>query len=116
MKTLVTTLGLAALALTTFANTADARPRHGNRIYVSGHRSCGTPIYSERYFVRYDRCGVPVWAVRPYCPPVVRPCPPPYYGPRPYVAPGVVFQATFTSRPAPAPRPYYPAPEYRGYK
>jgi hypothetical protein len=76
VKTIATTIAIAALALLGAAPQADARSRssHASRIYVSGHRSCGTPIYMERYFIGYDRCGNPIWGQRPvrhsYRPPV----------------------------------------------
>lgn len=123
MKLLFSTLGLAALTILGLATPADARP-HRTKVFVSGYRSCGTPIYSERYIVRY-RHRVPVWGVRVcpppvYCPPVVvAPCPPPVYCPPPvpYVAPGVVVRATFTSGYAGAPvPPAYRYDDYRGYK
>jgi hypothetical protein len=111
MKTIALSIGLAALALISSAPTADARPygRSGqsSHIYISGYRSCGTPIYTERYLVGYDRCGNPVWGYRQvaYNPrPAVRPCPPriqtPYYprGPihnRPYDnRSGIVIRGT----------------------
>ncbi len=87
MKTIATTIAIAALALLGAVPQADARSRssHSSRVYISGHRSCGTPIYMERYFIGYDRCGDPIWGQRPvrqsYRPPVryPAPCPPPYY-------------------------------------
>ncbi len=90
MKTILTTVAIAALALLGAAPEAQARPYHqSGRVYVSSYRSCGTPVYSERYFVGYDHCGEPIWRVRsvrqPYYRPAVRtryvaPCPPPYRG------------------------------------
>lgn len=95
MKTILTTFAIAALALIGAAPEAQARHphQHSSRVYISGHRSCGTPIYSERYFIGYDRCGEPIWGVRtvhqPYYRPVVQPryvapCPPPYQRPSRY--------------------------------
>jgi len=88
MKSSITALCIAAFTLIGTATPADARP-HSNHTYVSSYRSCGTPIYTERYLLGYDRCGEPVWGHRtvrsPYRP-VVRsyhqpPCPPPiHYG------------------------------------
>lgn len=84
MKTTIITLTIAALALIGTATRAEARS-YSSHTYVSGYRSCGTPIYTERYFIGYDRCGAPVWGyrvVRSSYRPVVRsryhaPCPPP---------------------------------------
>lgn len=114
MKTILTTIAIAALALLGSAPELQARPYHSSRVYISGYRSCGTPIYSERYFIGYDRCGEPIWGVRvvrqqPYYRPVVRPryvapCPPPYRGStrytysnygRSYSGGGVVVQGYF---------------------
>lgn len=118
MKTILSTFAITTLALIGLAPEAQARPphhhhHHSNRVYVSGHRSCGTPIYSERYLVGYDPCGEPIWGVRtvrqPYCRPEVEPryvapCPSPYQRPirnpysscnRPYSGGGVVIQGYF---------------------
>lgn len=66
MKAILTTFAIATLALLGSAPEVQARPYHpsGGGVYISGHRSCGTPIYSERYFIGYDRCGAPIWGVR----------------------------------------------------
>jgi hypothetical protein len=64
MKTIATTFAIAALALLGAAPQAEARHGHKSRIYISGHLSCGSPIYSERYFVGYDDCGNEIWRVR----------------------------------------------------
>jgi len=88
VKTIATTIAIAALALLGAAPQADARTHrssHSSRVYISGYRSCGTPIYSERYFIGYDRCGNPIWGERvvrqSYRAPVryQAPCPEPYY-------------------------------------
>ena len=74
MKTIVTTLAVAAISL--FVTAPEAEARHSSRIYISGHMSCGTPIYKERYFVGYDRWGREIWqtrVVRHHYRPVVRP-------------------------------------------
>jgi hypothetical protein len=105
MKSLVINLTVAAFAL--IAAVPKAEARHSSSVYISGYRSCGTPIYTERYFVGYDHCGRPLWGyrtVRNY-PPVVRrryvaPCPPPVHcGPsrrHRYPSEGrVVIQASF---------------------
>jgi len=112
VKTIATTLAIAALALLGAAPQADARPHHSShssRVYISGYRSCGTPVYMERYFIGYDRCGNPVWGerlVRQNYRPVVRypaPCPQPYYSSpyrpacreQPYRGGGIVIQGHF---------------------
>lgn len=67
MKTIATAFAAIALTLGA-ATTASARDycESGYRttVYVSGHASCGTPIYTERYVVRFDRHGHPVWGCR----------------------------------------------------
>lgn len=111
MKILFSALGLSAIAFLGLAPQAEART-HSGGIYISGYQRCGTPIYSERYVVRY-RHHVPVWGVR-LCPPPVRysrpvVVAPAYCAPRRYVAPGVVFQASYTrhySSAAPVPPVY----------
>jgi hypothetical protein len=95
VKTIATTLAIAAFALLGTATQADARSRsgHSSRVYISGHRSCGTPIYMERYFIGYDRCGNPIWGERPvrqsYRPRVryQAPCPQPSYYSAPHHQP-----------------------------
>jgi len=97
MKAIIPATIVAAFTLAA-APLAEARPHHHrgkhypSHVYVSGYRSCGTPIYQERYVTGYKRCGTPVWGYRKikhhprhhyvprpqYCPP--RPvCPPPSY-------------------------------------
>jgi hypothetical protein len=57
---------------------------HASHVHISGYRSCGTPVYQERYVRSYRRCGTPVWGYR-----VFRPyrdyhhAPRHYYYPRP---------------------------------
>jgi hypothetical protein len=107
--TFLITAAIAALTLIGATPSADARSRHKHyksHVYVSGYRSCGTPIHTERYLIGYDRCGYPVWGYRTvqrYCPPprvyYSRPsvCPPPnpyYYGSRPRN--GVVISGSFS--------------------
>ena len=99
MKSCIVTSAIAALVLFGASHQADARSHrgrghgHSNHAYVSGYRSCGTPVYTERYLIGYSRCGDPVWgyrrvsAPRPYCTPP---------RPRYYEAPA-----------CPPPRPYY---------
>lgn len=81
MKTLVT-LAIATLALLGAAPQAEARG-HSTRVYISGYRSCGTPIYSERYFIGYDCHRRPIWGTRVVHRHYVAPCPPPRCAPRP---------------------------------
>ena len=69
MKTIIPVTVVAALAMAT-APLADARPphhrgkHHASHVYISGYRSCGTPVYQERYVRSYMRCGTPVWGYR----------------------------------------------------
>jgi hypothetical protein len=117
MKTGIITAAIAALALVGTATQGEARPhrKHCNskQVYVSGYRSCGTPVYQTRYVSPYQRCGTPYWNTRymaprrvhyyqpPVCPPPVRYCPPPvqvcpptyYHGG--YPRNGVVIQGSF---------------------
>ena len=70
MKNKIITGLIAAAALIAATPSAEAqhhRHRHGHHeriIFISGYHPCGTPIYSERYLVRYDRCDRPVYGVR----------------------------------------------------
>ena len=60
-------LALLVAAAATFAAvpTAEARPfGHGSGVFVSQHLACGTPVYAQRVFAGYDRCGNPVFHVR----------------------------------------------------
>lgn len=88
MKTALTTIAL--ITLSWFGSAPQAEARHyENRVYISSHLPCGTPVYTERYFIGYDHCGNPIWGkrvLRPAYRPVVRPV---YVAPRPpvYVAP-----------------------------
>lgn len=114
MKSLALTFALAAFTWIGAAPNADARPHrgrgydshhHSSHIYVSGYHSCGTPIYTERYLIRYNRRGYPVWGYRVVAPPRhyyhapvrrhrhVPACPPPVY----YGSPrgGVVIHGSF---------------------
>ncbi len=93
MKTIITTIAIAAFTLLGAAPQAEARSHHSSRIYISGYRSCGTPVYTERYFIGYDHCGKPIWGtrvVRRHFRPVIRPH---YAVPyRAYARYGVVIQ------------------------
>ena len=54
-----------ATAFMAMGLTTQAEARHEqSSVYVSGYRSCGTPIYTMRYWVGYDRCGRPIWRYR----------------------------------------------------
>lgn len=110
MKNNIIASAIAALALLTVSPQADARPHrghHSNQVYVSGYRSCGTPIYTERYVPRRNpHCGSPAYRQRViyapvrYAPPPRRcyvppqpVCPPSY--PHHYRSSGVVFHGSF---------------------
>ena len=70
MKKLITAI---AIGVFTFAGTAvqsEARPHGGygyntpsSSVYVSGYRH-GRPVYTQKYFVGYDRCGTPRYSYR----------------------------------------------------
>ena len=107
MKTALTTIAAVALSWFGFAPQAEAR-HHENRVYISSYLPCGTPVYTERYFIGYDHCGNPVWGkrvLRPAYRPVVRPvyvappCPPVVVTPRrcgtPRYAAGFSIQGSF---------------------
>lgn len=107
MKSIIINLTVAAFALIAIVPQAEARS-HKNRVYISSYTSCGTPVYTERYFIGYDHCGNPVWGYRT-CrqtyrpverPRYVAPCPPPaYYGRDEYrgrsSGPRVVIEGSF---------------------
>lgn len=95
MKTRIAILAAVVLATLSAAPRAEARHPE-SRIYISGHLACGSPVYKERYFMGYDRCGNAVWgtrvvryeslgyrARRPVAVPrYVEPCAPVYHAPR----------------------------------
>lgn len=70
-KRLITTL-IAAAAMVAATPSADAQrhgrhyhqPQHSSHVFISGYQRCGTPVYSERYIVRYDRYHRPVYGYR----------------------------------------------------
>jgi hypothetical protein len=102
MKAIVTTLAITALTLLGAAPQAEARQHHSSRIYISGYLPCGAPIYKERYFVGYDRCGNAIWGtrvVRRENRPVARTCyTEPYYPPTRCYSGGrnsITIQASF---------------------
>lgn len=67
MKAIITVLSVAVLALlgtTTQAEARSHRKAPASHTYVSGYRSCGTPIYTQKYFVGYDQCGHAIWRYR----------------------------------------------------
>ncbi len=86
---LITTL-IAAAAMITAAPSADAQrhhyryhphAQHERFVFISGYHRCGTPIYSERYIVKYDRRHRPVYGYRTvrHQSHFVRPAPRGYY-------------------------------------
>lgn len=67
MNTIATAFAAIALTLgaATHANARDyCESDYRTTVYVSGYASCGTPIYTERYVVRVDRHGHPIWGCR----------------------------------------------------
>lgn len=111
MKIIIATFITIPLLILGSAAKADARC-HPGRTFISSYLPCGTPVYSERYFIGYDRCGKPIWgtrvirpAYRPVYRPVVRPvyvapCPPRYVAPRrcdvPYDGVNLTFQGSWS--------------------
>ena len=107
MKTVLTTIAAVTLSWFALAPQAEARG-YQSRVYISSYLPCGTPVYTERYFIGYDRCGNPVWGkrvLRPAYRPVVRPvyvapCPPRYVAPRhcgtPRYSSGFTIQGSFS--------------------
>jgi len=89
MKSIITLIAAAFITLLGTTTPADARQYNNKRVQFSGYQSCGTPIYTERFFIGYDRCGDPIYGhrtVRSHYQPVVRP----RYAPvvrRQYIAP-----------------------------
>jgi len=90
MKNKLITTILAAAAIIVSAPAADAQryrhhhhqPQHSSYVFISGYHHCGTPVYSERYIVRYDRRSRPVYGyrvIRHHRPQYVRPAPRGYY-------------------------------------
>lgn len=76
MKKLITAIAIGAFAFAGTATQADARPYGGGgyhapqtTVYVSGYRH-GRPVYTEKYFVGYDRHGHPRFAYRTVAVPV----------------------------------------------
>ena len=62
MKKLLTYLSILAAAVLFTPNTAEARTySHASITYVSGHTSCGCPLYTKKVFVNHDRYGRPVY-------------------------------------------------------
>lgn len=63
MKTLLT-LSLSIIGFLGLGSMkADAQIGHRNagNVFVSSYLSCGTPVYSQRVFLGYDRWGQPIW-------------------------------------------------------
>jgi hypothetical protein len=67
MKILATAIASIAI-FTGISTNAEAREycgdRHSPSVYISGRASCGTPIYTERYLIRIDHHGHPIWGYR----------------------------------------------------
>lgn len=81
MKKLFTAIAITSFTFVCTSINADARPHrdashHGynghysrgydqpaSKIYISGYRH-GRPVYTQKYFVGYDRCGTPRWGYR----------------------------------------------------
>lgn len=67
MKTIA--IAIAALAMTfgaaTQAEARDYRDSYRTTIVVTGRDYRGNPIYSERYFIRMNAHGRPMWGYRP---------------------------------------------------
>jgi hypothetical protein len=81
MKKLFTAIAITAFTFVGTSVNADARPHrdyshnghngHYSRgynqpastIYISGYRH-GRPVYTQKYFIGYDRCGTPRWGYR----------------------------------------------------
>lgn len=76
MKKLITAIAIGAF---TFAGTSvksEARPYEGRgysapatTVYVSGYRY-GRPVYTQKTFIGYDRCGTPRYSYRTVSAPV----------------------------------------------
>ncbi len=69
MKHTILTAIIAAATIFAAAPAADAQRHHRHHhqptyIFVSGYHHCGTPIYTERYVIRYDRYRRPVYGYR----------------------------------------------------
>lgn len=87
MKNNIITTLIAAVAMVAATPVAEAqrhyhhhhhsRGHHASYVFISGYHRCGTPIYTERYIIRYDRRSRPVYGYRPvrYRPHYVRPAP-----------------------------------------
>lgn len=88
MKKLITIIAVGVFGFIGTAVDADARPRCGSgysapqsTIYVSGYRH-GRAVYTEKYFVGYDRWGHPVFRYRTVAAPRNQHCGPTHYAPR----------------------------------
>ena len=75
MKNTILTALIAAATIFAAAPAADAQrhhrhhynhhhSQHSSYIFISGYHHCGTPIYTERFIVRYDRYHRPVYSHR----------------------------------------------------
>jgi hypothetical protein len=68
MKKLFTLIAASAFAFLGTTVESEARPHHGyhkpaSTVFISGYRH-GRPVYTEKYFVGYDRWGRPVFNYR----------------------------------------------------
>ncbi len=68
MKKILTLIAAIALTFLGTSVQSEARPHHGyhapsSTVFVSGYRY-GRPVYTEKYFVGYDRRGRPVFHYR----------------------------------------------------
>lgn len=63
MKKVLTLLSVFATLFVLAPVQAEARSySHGTTVYVSGHTSCGCPIYTKKVFRYHDCRGNPVYA------------------------------------------------------
>jgi len=94
MKTKLITTLIAIAGMVLVAPTADAQcgtrfhggyhqPHHASYVFISGYHRCGTPIYTERYLVGFDRFSRPIYGYRVihHRPRHVRPAPRGYHVP-----------------------------------
>ena len=65
MKKILTYLSVLSTAFLFTPNTAEAQHcSSGTTTYISGYTSCGSPIYTQKIFLRYDCYGRPVYTYR----------------------------------------------------
>lgn len=80
MKKIFTAIAVTVFAFVGTTTTSEARPHGGHgynqpasKVYVSGYRY-GRPVYTQKYFIGYDRCGTPRWGYRTVAAPSHRSC------------------------------------------